>query len=73
MIPEIEAHDLGNSWFKQNGAIPHASHQSIDVLREHFAKQIVLSFGRPRGITPLDFLLWEKCRFNSGLRAKYHT
>ncbi|CAH2098403.1 unnamed protein product [Euphydryas editha] len=36
LMPEIEARDLGDIWFQQDGATSHTSHQSMDLLREHF-------------------------------------
>ncbi|XP_069964574.1 uncharacterized protein [Bactrocera oleae] len=60
-IPELNPCDLGDIWFKQDGATSHTSHQSMDLLRKHFGVQIILRFGPvnwPPGscdITSLDF------------------
>ena len=60
-MPEIEARDLGDIWYQQDGATSHTSHESMDLLREHFGEQIISRNGpvdwppRSSDITPLDF------------------
>ena len=41
LMPEIETRDLGDIWYQQDGATSHTSHESTDLLREHFATNIV--------------------------------
>lgn len=61
LMPEIEARDLGDIWYQQDGATSHTSHESMDLLREHFGEQIISRNGpvdwppRSCDITPLDF------------------
>ena len=39
LMTEIEARDLGDIRFQQDGATSHTSHQSMDLWREHFGEQ----------------------------------
>ncbi|XP_069963847.1 uncharacterized protein [Bactrocera oleae] len=73
LMSEIEARDHGCIWFQQGGATFHSSHQLINLLREHFGKQIISRFApvdwpsRSCDITPLDFFLWGY------VKSKVHT
>ena len=64
LMPEIEARDLGDIWYQQDGAVSHTSHESMDLLREHLGEQIISGNGpvdwppRSCDITLLDFFLW---------------
>ena len=68
-MTEIEARDIGDIWFQQDDATSHTSHQSMDLLREHFGEQIISRFRpvdwppRSCDITPLDFFLWGYVKY----------
>lgn len=63
LMTEIEAGVLSDMWFQRDGTTFYASHQSMDLLREHFDEQIISHFGpviwppRTCDATPLDFFL----------------
>jgi len=64
LLPEIEAHDLDEIWFQQDGTISHTARETMELLREQFGEQLILRFKpanwppRSCDITPLDFFLW---------------
>lgn len=65
LLPQIEARDLDDFWFQQDGATPHTTRESVALLREHFGEQLITRRGEvnwpPRScdIIPLDFFLWS--------------
>ncbi|XP_055308848.1 uncharacterized protein LOC129572772 [Sitodiplosis mosellana] len=64
LVPEIEARDLDDIWFQQDGASCHVSRLSMALLRRQFGEQLISRNGpvkwppRSCDITPLDFFLW---------------
>ena len=65
LMPEIEARNLHDIWFQQDGAICHTARETMDLLRSRFSKQFISRLGpvdwppRSCDITPLDFYLWR--------------
>lgn len=45
LMPEMEVRDLGDISIQQEGATSNTSHQSVDLLIEHFGEQIISRFG----------------------------
>ena len=39
LMPEIETRDQGAIWFQHDYDTSHTSHQSMDLLREHFGER----------------------------------
>ena len=64
LMPEIEARNLHDIWFQQDGATCHTPRETMDLLRSRFGEQFISRFGlvdwppRSCDITPLDFYLW---------------
>jgi len=64
LLPEIEARDLDDICFQQDGATCHTARQTMALLREQFGEQLISRFEQvnwtPKScdITPLDFFLW---------------
>lgn len=64
LLPEIEARNLNDIWFQQDGATCHTARATMALLREHFDEQLISRFGpvnwppRSCDITPLDYFLW---------------
>jgi len=64
LLPEIEARDLDDICFQQDGATCHTVHETMALLREQFGEQLISRFGpvnwppKSCNITPLDFFLW---------------
>lgn len=64
LLPEIEARNLRDTWYQQDGATCHTARETMALLREHFGDQLISRFGpvnwppRSCDITPLDFFLW---------------
>ena len=64
LMPEIEARNLHDIWFQQDGATCHTARETMDLLRSHFGEQFISRLGpvdwppRSYDITPLDFYLW---------------
>ena len=64
LLPEIEARNLDDIRFQQDGATCHTAAQTMDLLRGHFEDQLFSIFGSvswpPRScdITPLDFFFF---------------
>lgn len=62
--PELDAMDVDDMWFQQDGATCHTAHATIEVLREKFNGRIISRNSEhnwpPRScdLTPLDFFLW---------------
>lgn len=56
IVPEIEAHELCDIWFQQDGATSYTWHQILDPSREHFSEQMISRYGvwppRSYDITP---------------------
>ncbi|VVC43567.1 Hypothetical protein CINCED_3A023722 [Cinara cedri] len=63
LLPEIEARDLDDIWFQQDGATCHTARETLALLREQFGEQLISRFGpiswpaRSCDITTLDFFL----------------
>ncbi|XP_044758934.1 uncharacterized protein LOC123316778 [Coccinella septempunctata] len=72
---DIEADDLDDVWFPQDGATSHTAHATIDVLRRIFGNRIISRNAdvnwppRSCDLTPLDYYLWgavkDKCYANN--------
>lgn len=64
LLPEIEARDLHDIWFQQDGATCHVARETMALLRGRFGEQFISRLGpvnwppRSCDITPLDFFLW---------------
>lgn len=64
LVPEIEARDLDDIWFQQDGATCHTARETMDILKQRFGEQLISRLGpvnwppRSCDITPLDFFLW---------------
>lgn len=64
LLPEIEARDLGEIWFQQDGGPCHTAADTMTLLINHFGEQLISRNGpvnwppRSCDITPLDFFLW---------------
>ena len=64
VLPEIQAHDLGEFWFQQDGATSHTAGETMDLLRNHFGEHLISRFAtvnwpsRSCDITALDYFLW---------------
>ena len=64
LLPEIEARDLNDNLFQQDGATCYTTRETIDLLRNCFDDQFISHVGPvslpPRlcDITPSDFFLW---------------
>ena len=62
LMPEIEARNLHDIWFQQDGAACHIAREKMDLLRSRFGEQFISRLG------PLDFYLWgyvkSKCFVN---------
>jgi len=65
LLPEIEARDLDDICFQQDGATCHTARETMAILREQFGEQLISRFGPVNcpptscDITPLDFFLWD--------------
>ena len=65
VLPEIQAHGLGEIKFQQgfNMATSHTARETVDLLRNHFGEHLISRFATvncpPRSceITPLDYFL----------------
>ena len=63
LLPEIEARNLNDIWFQQDGATAHTARETMVLLRRKSCKQLISGFGpvswppRSCDITPLDFFL----------------
>lgn len=63
-LPELQARDVGDIWFQQDGATAHTARETMDLLKDHFGEQLISRFGpvnwppRSCDLTPLDFFLW---------------
>ena len=44
-MPEIEARNLHDIWFKQDGATCHAARETMDLLRSRFGEQFISRLG----------------------------
>lgn len=61
---QMEAEDLNDIWFQQDGATCHTAHATIDLLRTVFENRIISRNGdvhwppRSCDLTPLDYFLW---------------
>ena len=42
LLPEIEARDLNDIWFQQNGATAHTGRETMDLLRFQFGDVIAV-------------------------------
>ena len=64
LMPEIEARNLYDIWFQQDGATCHTARKTMDLLHSRFGEQFISRLGpvdwppRSCDITPLDFYLW---------------
>ena len=64
LMPKIEARNLHDIWFQQDGATGHTARETMDLLRSCFGEQFISRLGpvdwppRSCDITPLDFYLW---------------
>ena len=64
-MPEIEARNLYDIWFQQDGATCHTARETMDLLRSRFGEQFISRHGpvdwppRSYDIIPLDFYLWR--------------
>lgn len=62
--PNLDALDLEDMWFQQDGATCHTAHQTIAILQEKFGERIISRNSTvpwpPRScdLTPLDYFLW---------------
>lgn len=62
--PNLDALDLENMWFQQDGATCHTAHETVAVLQEKFGERIISRNATvawpPRScdLTPLDYFLW---------------
>lgn len=62
--PQIDAINVDDLWFQQDGATCHTSRLTIDLLRAKFDNRIISRFGdvnwlaRSCDLTLLDFFLW---------------
>src|ERR1700729_1872081 len=62
--PNLDALDLEDMWFQQDGATCHTAHETIDILQEKFDERIISRNAAvhwpPRScdLTPLDYFLW---------------
>ena len=71
LFTKIEEKDIGNIWFQQDGAKPHTTEATLDVLRPVFEDCIisrradVVWPSRSCDLTSLDYYLWgavkDKC------------
>ena len=67
LMPEIEARNLHDIWFQQDGASCHTARETMDLLRSRFGEQFISRLEpidwppRSCDITPLDFYLWGVC------------
>ncbi|GFX03957.1 uncharacterized protein TNCV_4678622 [Trichonephila clavipes] len=64
-IPELNNHDVQELWFQQDGAACHTARATIDLLKDSFGDDRLISrFGpvnwppRSCDLTPLDYFLW---------------
>ena len=63
LMPEIEARDLHDIWFQQDGAICHTARETMNLLRSRFGEQFISRLRpvdwppRSCDITSLDFYL----------------
>ncbi|CAK1578615.1 unnamed protein product [Parnassius mnemosyne] len=63
-LPRLDALDLGDIWFQQDGATAHTARASMAVLREHFPERLISIRGdlqwpaRSPDLSPCDFFLW---------------
>ncbi|GFS97543.1 transposable element Tcb2 transposase [Trichonephila clavipes] len=44
-IPELNKHDVQESWFQQDGATCHTARATIDLLKDTFGDRLISSFG----------------------------
>ncbi|GFX86801.1 putative transposable element [Trichonephila clavipes] len=63
-IPELNNHDVQESWFHQDGATCHTARATIDLLKDTFSDRLISRFGpvnwppRSCDLTSLDYFLW---------------
>ena len=64
LLPAIEARDVNDIWFQQDGATAHTPRKTMDLLRHRIGEQLISRFGpvswppRSCDITPLDLFHW---------------
>lgn len=64
LVPHLEAIDLDDMWFQQDGATCHTARETLTILREFAPGRVISRFGdqnwppRSCDLTPLDFWLW---------------
>ena len=62
---DLEARNLDDIWFQQDGATCHTARETMAILREQLGEQLISRFGpvnwpcRSCDITPVDFFLWD--------------
>ena len=44
-MPEIEARNLHDIWFQQDGTTCHTAREAMDLLRSRFGEQFISRFG----------------------------
>lgn len=63
-MPALEAMELDNVWFQQDGATAHTARVSMDCLREAFPGRLISLRGdvnwpaRSPDLAPCDYFLW---------------
>ena len=45
LVPEIEARNLHDIWFQQDGATCHTARETMDLLRSRFSEQFISRLG----------------------------
>ena len=64
LCPELDAMDVENLWFQQDGATCHTANATMALLNEKFPGRIISRSSevnwpaRSCDLTPLDFFLW---------------
>ena len=46
LMPEIEARNLHDIWFQQDGATCHTARKTMDLLRSRFGEQFISRLGQ---------------------------
>lgn len=63
--PNLDALDLEDLWFQQDGTTCYTAHETVTILQEKFGETIISKnttvawSPRSYDLTPLDYFLWD--------------
>ena len=66
VLPEVQAHGLGELWFLQDGATSHTARETMELLRHHFGEYLISCFASvnwPPRSCDITLLVYFLCRY----------